>query len=99
MAGLKKEEPCTCKLGLRQVSLSLGFTGVVLSLVCAVFVWFFPDFSIWFFKSLFHNSIAITPVSMSFASVVTGAVSAFVTGVVLGVLFVPVYNYCFKHCR
>ncbi len=87
------------RLSLKQVGVSFGITGAVLSLLCAALVWLSPDSAAWLFRSIVHSGISMTAGSVSIVSALTGAVASFALGAVLGLVFVPVYNYCKEHCK
>jgi len=69
-----------------------AITGLVLSIICALFVFAAPQVAINLFTSMFHSTIPITPKAFEAVSFVTGLVVAAILGAIIAGLFVFAYN-------
>ncbi len=77
------------KLNLKVVTLSLGLFLAVLYVVCVLFDILLPAYAMrntW--SPLLPGFVWLTP-----SSFLLGLAESFVWGVLLGVIFVPIYNY------
>lgn len=81
------------------VSLSLGGTFAALSLLCGLLLLISPSLVLGFFDSLTHYGFDVTPRAIDLMGLVSAMVVSFIGGFVIGVIFVPLYNACLKHCN
>ena len=78
-----------------KIGIALGLVFAIVSLICAILVYVFPNAMLSLANNIFHG-IDITQIaqtSLSWGSVVVGIVEVFVIGFVGGWLFGVVYNW------
>ncbi len=70
--------------------------GATISLLCAIFVFGTPGYSMMATQSLFHMNWSLAPMAFSATAVVVGIIAAAVIGAVTGYLIAVSYNYFAK---
>ncbi len=87
------------RLDFWPVSLSLGSTFAALSLLCGALLLLVPSLVLGFLNSLTHYGFAVTPRSIDLIGMVFAIGASFIGGFLIGVIFVPIYNSCLRHCN
>ena len=86
------------ELNKKVVGLSLGITSTIIYLICAIWYTIAPKSLIGYGNYLFHgiDLSSITSKTITFSSVVIGLILIFISGYLIGILFVMLYNYFIK---
>jgi uncharacterized membrane protein len=86
-------------LDMRVVSLSLGGTAAIFSVLCGIWLKVAPGSAMGVFSSLTHYGIEWKAVPVTLGSIIYGAMLWLITGAAAGALFTVLYNACAKHCE
>ena len=83
------------KLNEKVVGTALGFTSAIVYIVCAVWYSLAPKGLITYGNYLFHGTDldSIARKSATFSNVIVGLILIFISGYLVGTLFVKLYNY------
>jgi len=82
------------KLNTKKVALSLAIVSAILYLACALLIAIIPGFTISLFSNLFHgvDISRIASTNLSLGSTLIGLVEVIIYSLVVGWLFVRIYN-------
>ena len=82
------------KLNSKRVAFSLAIVSAILYLVCTIFIYIAPNFTVNLFSNLFHG-IDITKIedtSISLGNTLIGLIEIVVYSLIAGWLFALIYN-------
>ena len=81
------------KLSVKRVSLSLGITTAIVSIVCAILLAIAPSGTMSLLGSIFHGiDLSEIQAAITFTSAIKGTIVAIILGLIIGWLFAVVYN-------
>ena len=86
-------------INVKASGITFALVSTILSLLCALSYWLFPNILIRYFNYITHG-IDITPIttrSISLINVLIGLVIVFISAYLIGILFGIVYNYFNKN--
>lgn len=82
-------------INVKASGLAFAIVSTILSLLCALSYWLFPNLTIGYFNYIVHG-IDITPLttrSISLSNVLIGLVIVFISAYLIGALLAITYNY------
>lgn len=81
------------KFSVQKVALLSGVTGGVVSLLCAIFVALFPEFSMLLFSSMVHMNVEeVLAVRVTAGDAIAGAIEVFVYTYIAGWIVAKILN-------